>query len=53
MIRAVEENNVSIVGVDDSSTYRLGSSVGERPSRIRDVPGSIPGLVLSFLFLQA
>ena len=33
-----------LVGGGDSSNYRLGSSVGERPSRIREVPGSIPGL---------
>jgi hypothetical protein len=30
------------VGVDDSSTYRLGGVVVARPSRIRDVPGSAP-----------
>jgi hypothetical protein len=36
------------VGVDDSSTYRLGSVVVAHPSRIRDVPGSIPGLAYLF-----
>jgi hypothetical protein len=34
-----------LVGVDDSSTYRLAVA---RPSRIRDVPGSIPGLAYLF-----
>jgi hypothetical protein len=37
-----------VVGVDDSSTDRLGSVVVARPSRIRDVPGSIPGLAYLF-----
>ena len=36
------------VGVDDSSTNRLGSSVAERPACDGVVPGSIPGLAFSF-----
>ncbi len=33
-------------------TNQLGSSVGEHPACIRKVPGSIPSLAYSFLFLQ-
>ena len=39
---------VGSVGVDDSSTNRLGSSVAERPACDGVVPGSIPGLAFSF-----
>jgi hypothetical protein len=39
---------VGRVGVDDSSTNRLGRLVVRAPSRIWEVPGSIPGL--AFLF---
>ena len=39
---------VSLVGVDDSSTNRLDSSVAERPACDGVVPGSIPGLAFSF-----
>ena len=45
-------NTLPSVGVDDSSASNvnnwLGSSVGERPSRIREVPGSTPGLAYPF-----
>ena len=39
---------VCSVGVDDSSTNWLGSSVAERPACDGVVPGSIPGLAFSF-----
>ena len=39
---------VRVVGVDDSSTNRQGSSVAEHPACDGVVPGSIPGLAFSF-----
>jgi hypothetical protein len=41
------------VGVDDSSTNRLGSVVVACPSRIRDVPDSIPDPAYLFSFYTA
>ena len=42
------KNPVAGVGVDDSSTNWLGSSVAERPAMYGVVPVSIPGLAFSF-----
>ena len=39
---------IGSLGVDDSSTNRLGSSVGRVSRMYGVVPGSIPGLAFSF-----
>ena len=38
----------ALLELNDSSTYRLGSSVGERPSKVREVPVRSP--VWPYLF---
>jgi hypothetical protein len=43
LVMMILSHGARAVGVDDSSTNRLGSVVIARPSRIGDVPGSISG----------
>ena len=49
----VEASPVLPVGVGDPSNNQLGSSVVERFACDEVVPGSIPGLAYSFLFLHS
>ncbi|SRR5258706_16189463 len=52
MTRCISPFRPSLLELVIPPTNRLGSSVGERPACIGKVPGSIPGLAYSFLFLH-